>query len=143
MGKPEDRDYERSGTMDGRMSHILINTTYMHSLSIKLVSASGFDFNPTTPGERVINFGWAGVVLVIHSIVDNARLVVIALTRVLIIISNGSLAGWHLPDDQDVGSIYLQIPTITVGGKSNYLMAAIVIADNRVHKQDLEKIGVL
>ena len=77
------------------------------------------------------------------SVVDNARLVIIVLTRVLIVISNGPLVGWHLPDDQDVGSIYLQILTITAGGESNYLMVAIVIADSRVHKQDLEKIGVL
>ena len=97
------------------------------------MSASGFDFNPTTPGERVVNVGWAGVVLVIHS-VDDARLVIIVLTRVLIVVSNGPSAGWHLPDDQDVGSIYLQIPTITAGGESNYLMAAVVVADSRVHE---------
>ena len=57
------------------------------------MSASGFDFNPTTPGERVVNVGWAGVVLVIHSIVDDARLVIIVLTRVLIVVSNGPSAG--------------------------------------------------
>ena len=97
-----------------------------------------------TPGERVIDIGWAGVVLVIHSVVDDARLVVVVLTRVLIVVSNGPSAGWHLPDDQDVGSIvYLQIPTITAGGESNYLMAAVVVADSRVHKRDLEKRGVV
>ena len=107
------------------------------------MSASGFDFNPTTPGKRVDNVGWAGVVLVIHSVVDNAGLVIIVLAGVLIIVSNGPSAGQHLPDDQDVGSIYLQIPTITTGGESNYLMVVVVVADSRVHKRDLEKIGVL
>ena len=107
------------------------------------MSASGFDFNPMTPGERVIDIGWAGVVLVIHSVVDDARLVVVVLTRVLIVVSNEPSAGWHLPDDQDVGSIYLQILTITAGGESNYLMAAVVVADSRVHKRDLEKRGVV
>ena len=58
------------------------------------MSASGFDFNPMTLGE--VDVGWAGVVLVIHSVVDDARLVVIVLTRVLIIVSNGRISGMAL-----------------------------------------------